>query len=613
MFIDRHSSELTNNEIIEFKKVNIIIGKNDSGKSFFMRSILMENIGRRTHFVFKDKADLQYIGENKKYFFNFKNMIENLIEDNEELNLIYNKLFIHDLCETDGHVYFTIEQEKNLKEFMDKLEKISEKTEKIGLLEKIKSEYIEIVKPMWAEPSYYYPTIRNTLLKINSNINEKRIEKNILEEYFKNYIPQTGMSELKIITGQSLSLDIKRYIESQNEFEKQKILKYKIKLAKILKVKNVDFEIINNKVYIIIDEKRCQFNAVGEGIQSIVILTFYIDDNQNTANRIFIEEPEINLHPGLQRDLVKSLAENFNSQIFLTTHSPHFVDLVYEDDKNFSIICVKKEKNKIIAYNPKIEFFETDKLLDVRASSLMLSNSIIWVEGPSDPNFINPILRLYSLAKKKKEFSKYCHYNYAFNNSINLAKHINFEDNPLDAKMNLKKISKNSFFIFDYDGEKIHKTNKKLFDFINQNLNSENVYIMKNVRTIENIIPPRYYIMFFEQSHKPAHHELFKSYFESISLKYNSEFYRNKNMIEELDNFFKQHDVNLDKTTIKKYYNSFKVDFSIFFKEKIESELNYILFSNNIDKGLEELYSSFDLNFKDMIEEIYKFIELSNR
>lgn len=615
MFIERHLSELTNNESINFKKVNIIIGKNDSGKSYLMRQILMRNINRKTHFVFKNKADFELVGIKKIYFYNFKNMIETLIEDNTKLKESYNQLFIHNLYETDGHVYFTIEQEQSLSDFLKKIEENIniQDVERIALLEIIKREYSNIISPMWAEPSYYYPTIRNALLKIDDGLNDERLEKNIIDEYFKTYKKQEGSSELKIITGQKISFDIEKYIKSNNDWEKEKFKKYKVKLAKILKVKEINFIIRNFQILIVIDGKECAFNEVGEGIQNIVILTFYIDDNQKTANRIFIEEPEINLHPGLQRDFVKGLAEHFNSQIFITTHSPHFVDLVYEDEKNFSVVCVKKENGEINAYNPKLEFFETDELLDVRASSLMLSNCIVWVEGPSDPNFVNSLLKLYIIAKCKKEFSKYCHYNYAYNNSVNLSKHINFKKCPEEARMNLKKISKNSFFIFDFDGEKVHKRNKKLFEFMNDNLDSGCAYVMSDVRTIENIIPPNYYIAFFDEIWNEKYSKLFKSYFGLRMREYGTDAYRKRDVVTELYNYLNSNNYYCKKNTVKSYYNKFKIDFSTFFKEKIENEISTILSSDNFEAKLEILYDTFDVKFRIMIEEVYKFIENCNK
>ena len=93
------------------------------------------------------------------------------------------------------------------------------------------------------------------------------------------------------------------------------------------------------------DEHEKPIYELGDGIQSIIILTFYLFLHKNENLLVFIEEPEQYLHPGLQRKLIETFLyeEGFeNFHFFFTTHSNHFLDITL-DFNNISIFTIKKE------------------------------------------------------------------------------------------------------------------------------------------------------------------------------------------------------------------------------------------------------------------------------
>ena len=97
------------------------------------------------------------------------------------------------------------------------------------------------------------------------------------------------------------------------------------------------------------DEKERPIYDLGEGIQSIILITLplflYLDISkiQNTNVLVFIEEPEIGLHPSLQRILLETLLDQRfeNYQFFFTTHSNHFIDRQFKN-KDVSIYSFDK-------------------------------------------------------------------------------------------------------------------------------------------------------------------------------------------------------------------------------------------------------------------------------
>ncbi len=127
------------------------------------------------------------------------------------------------------------------------------------------------------------------------------------------------------------------------------------------------------------------------------------DDEEVSARRpsdsvIFaMEEPELFLHPHAQRRLAKSLREISNTpehQVFLCTHSTHFVDLSYY--KDIAIIVKESPKEGSQAKQSIEELFEGDDIDDQKGKfhmaywinpdrgELFFSRLVVFVEGETE-------------------------------------------------------------------------------------------------------------------------------------------------------------------------------------------------------------------------------------
>lgn len=114
------------------------------------------------------------------------------------------------------------------------------------------------------------------------------------------------------------------------------------------------------------------------------------DSSEN--NVILIDEPEISLHPDLQRKLFSLLVEySKDKQIIVSTHSPYFVDWKLFSDKT-KIIRLKKEKETIQLYELSEETREGIKgiitdyqkphVLSLNANEIFfLNDDVILTEG----------------------------------------------------------------------------------------------------------------------------------------------------------------------------------------------------------------------------------------
>jgi hypothetical protein len=142
---------------------------------------------------------------------------------------------------------------------------------------------------------------------------------------------------------------------------------------------------------------------LGDGIQQLITMTFPIFLHQENNLFLLIEEPELYLHPGMQRQLMEILLDTDrfpNVQTFVTTHSNHLLDLTLDLD-NISVFRFEKEHSDD-PKNPKFNIHSTHnedvqllQSLGVRTSSVFLSNCTIWVEGISDRIYMRKYLKMY--------------------------------------------------------------------------------------------------------------------------------------------------------------------------------------------------------------------------
>lgn len=154
---------------------------------------------------------------------------------------------------------------------------------------------------------------------------------------------------------------------------------------------------------------RYALSQSGSGLKTIVLVLLnllIIPHTTGYRSKTIIygfEELENNLHPSLQRrlfDYIYSFSIKNNVYVFLTTHSHIAINAFFgkEDANIYHVIKDSKGSvvKKIDNYIDRVEILDD---LDAKASDLLQSNGIIWVEGPSDRVYVKHWLKIFCACK----------------------------------------------------------------------------------------------------------------------------------------------------------------------------------------------------------------------
>lgn len=229
------------------------------------------------------------------------------------------------------------------------------------------------------------------------------------------------------------------------------------------------------------DGKTLPLNSLGTGIHEVIILAVAATTLDNTV--VCMEEPELHLNPILQKKLIRYLSGSTTNQYFITTHSAALMDT-----PNAEIYHVQMQDGQSV-----IERVTSDRHrsaicedLGYHPSDLLQANCVIWVEGPSDRLYLNCWIK--SVFPTMVEG---IHYSVMFYGG-RLASHLsgNDFDEEIDDFISLRRLNRRGVIIIDSDrdtkGARINATKKRLqaeFD------NGPGYAWITDGREIENYLP----------------------------------------------------------------------------------------------------------------------------
>ncbi|MDT3736487.1 MAG: AAA family ATPase [Denitratisoma sp.] len=284
----------------------------------------------------------------------------------------------------------------------------------------------------------------------------------------------------------------------------------------------------NNQWEIYLEEQhkgRIALSQSGSGLKTIItvlVCLFIVPwlEKKSLDHYIFgFEELENNIHPALLRrlnDYIYRASVKHNFIYFLTTHSNVLIDQ-FSKQEDAQILHVKQHETISRCVTAKTYVDNNGILddLDVRASDLLQANGIIWVEGPSDRAYINRWIQLWSDGLLREG----THYQIIFYGG-RLLSHLSADvPESIETGISILNANRNAIIIMDSDKKtqqaRINDTKRRVQDEFEK---LEAICWITKGKEIENYIPSDVVNRFWglKQTSQVGQYDSFYEYVDSL-------------------------------------------------------------------------------------------------
>ena len=334
-----------------------------------------------------------------------------------------------------------------------------------------------------------------------------------------------------IFTGLTLYANLRRRLLARTQAERKTVRDYELFLSEsffpgqsvtLIPVEEGENDVVHIRIG---DNDERPIYDLGDGMQSLIICTYPIVTETEPGSLFFLEEPDLCMHPSLQRtflEVLKTYHRKMGHQFLITTHSNHLLDLL-EDNELVSIFSFSeiadqtptpadlsqadsaassqssKPKQSRFRIRPSnLRDRQTLLELGVRPSATYLANATIWVEGVSDSSYLRAYMEAFvhylkhlgngwgkALAERLEQYKEDRHYAFVEYSGANLT-HFSFEESERDngqTETSVPDLCGKAIVIAD--GDIVEKVNREAH-FVAQ---LEERFICLPCKEIENLIP----------------------------------------------------------------------------------------------------------------------------
>jgi hypothetical protein len=378
------------NSLRGIKRLNAFVGPNNSGKSRLLRELFLTGqnlmIGSTDKYSIDVRAEVRHCLELIPAFERQQNIVGGLKE-----NLIASPLGCH---ETAQHYASFENNTTELSEVANKLERMThdyryhnpppvdfekarlmteslrticrgvQELAKAGKPTQVAGQQKPPIEPRLRHAKYIYiPTLRGMRLSSENESHQHAYFDRTWNDYFKgkkkrSYSDVESIEKARfeyhgktILTG----LDLYEWLTNKllgGLIDRALVREYQGFLSRtffqgspVALIPRREHDTVHIKVG---KEKERPVELLGDGLQQLIILTLPIFEHRDVPLFLFIEEPDLFLHPGYQRIFIDSVLADKDRElyVFATTHSSQFLDITVSRDDCSIFRCEKQTCDK---------------------------------------------------------------------------------------------------------------------------------------------------------------------------------------------------------------------------------------------------------------------------